>query len=550
MIQAKLNVGPVDDPLEREADRVARLATGASPSLLAQRAPAAVRHVPAAAGGAADPAVTRAVERARGGGLEVPGGVRDRMERTTGADFGSVRLHVGSESDRLNDALGSRAFTVGADVFVRRSEYRPGTARGDALLGHELAHTVQQGAAGPGRGDTSTVTAQRYVEIDPDDADYPTKHGENAEDPEFFQSQYESEHSFYEKRALRDGTSEVNRDTFKANIRYSQKVPLRFSDDFELAVESRKEAKVFFATQKHVDAANATFDELGGMVRFQGTGKFIRVKRDGNEYDLLRVIPVEQARVRRNVPGRFCCFRARTVESLEPVAGGNQVRSPQSCEHMAAWVTGTLRKADLQRRHARILAEILDGASESVGPNRKEFTEWVDRGEDVDGLHETMVQRYRELMQKAPEALAAAEEKLGVNDYVKSPDVGATLAIANVFDGDSLYRANEAKKKKENARKEAGKNRDLRPWSPDTATPFPYHFAGVVAKSGGDFITMENYARDDDYSTQSMSANDPLFYFFMYGTDNRRGDTWHRYWVNTGSFWGVQVSTVFPPNSP
>ncbi|WP_327343110.1 DUF4157 domain-containing protein [Streptomyces europaeiscabiei] len=146
-IQAKLNVGPVDDPLEREADRVARLATGSSPAASAQRAPEAAQQVPAATGGVAEPAVARAVERARGGGLAVPGGVRARMERATGADLGSVRLHVGPESDRLNHALGSRAFTVGADVFVRRSEYRPGTARGDALLGHELTHTVQQGAA-------------------------------------------------------------------------------------------------------------------------------------------------------------------------------------------------------------------------------------------------------------------------------------------------------------------------------------------------------------------------------------------------------------------
>ncbi|MGW3652081.1 eCIS core domain-containing protein [Streptomyces sp. NPDC000878] len=147
VIQAKLNIGPVDDPLEREADRVALLATGSSPAASAQRAPEAAQHVPAATGGAAEPGVARAVERARGGGLAVPGGVRARMERATGADLGSVRLHVGSESDRLNHALGSRAFTVGADVFVRRSEYRPGTARGDALLGHELTHTVQQGAA-------------------------------------------------------------------------------------------------------------------------------------------------------------------------------------------------------------------------------------------------------------------------------------------------------------------------------------------------------------------------------------------------------------------
>ncbi|WNZ08076.1 DUF4157 domain-containing protein [Streptomyces sp. 11x1] len=161
IIQAKLNVGPVDDPLEREADRVSRLAMGATPSVSAQRVPEAVRQVPHAEGGAADPSVTQAVERARGGGQAVPRGVRARMERATGADFGSVRLHVDAESDRLNDALGSRAFTVGADVFVRRSEYRPGSAQGDALLGHELTHTVQQGAAGPRVGGASKATVRR-----------------------------------------------------------------------------------------------------------------------------------------------------------------------------------------------------------------------------------------------------------------------------------------------------------------------------------------------------------------------------------------------------
>jgi len=155
IVQAKLNVGPVDDPFEREADRISQLAFGPS----VQRAPEAIRRVHAPTGGTADPDLARAVDRARGGGgRAVPGGVRERMERVSGADFSGVRVHVGAESDRLNDTLGSRAFTVGADVFVRRSEYRPGSARGDALLGHELTHTVQQGAAGPcATGPTSPV---------------------------------------------------------------------------------------------------------------------------------------------------------------------------------------------------------------------------------------------------------------------------------------------------------------------------------------------------------------------------------------------------------
>ncbi|GAA2628223.1 hypothetical protein GCM10010307_17910 [Streptomyces vastus] len=147
VVQAKLAVGAVDDPLERAADRIALQVTGAS----LRRAPAtaAAGSVPVARGGDAGPDVARAVGRMSGAGRPVPEGIRRRMESATGADLGGVRMHVGGESDRLNDTLGARAFTVGADVFVRRSEYTPGTATGDALLAHELVHTVQQGAAGP-----------------------------------------------------------------------------------------------------------------------------------------------------------------------------------------------------------------------------------------------------------------------------------------------------------------------------------------------------------------------------------------------------------------
>ncbi|MDY7090499.1 MAG: DUF4157 domain-containing protein, partial [Actinomycetota bacterium] len=135
VVQAKLAVGPVDDPLEREADHIAAQALGSS----VHREPADVQQVPLAAGGTVEPAVEAAISRAAGGGHAVPAGVRERMEHATGADLSDVRVHVGAETDRMNDALGARAFTVGSDVFVRRSEYRPGTSEGDALLGHELA---------------------------------------------------------------------------------------------------------------------------------------------------------------------------------------------------------------------------------------------------------------------------------------------------------------------------------------------------------------------------------------------------------------------------
>lgn len=90
------------------------------------------------------PEVEAAINRNRGGGKGLEGGVRHQMESSFGADFSSVRIHTDSEADTLNHALGARAFTVGNDVFFRQGEYAPSTPAGKHLLAHELTHVIQQ----------------------------------------------------------------------------------------------------------------------------------------------------------------------------------------------------------------------------------------------------------------------------------------------------------------------------------------------------------------------------------------------------------------------
>jgi 5-methylcytosine-specific restriction endonuclease McrA len=87
---------------------------------------------------------------ARGGGRPLEHGIRASMERVFGADFGAVRLHVDSHAGALADARRATAFTAGHDVFVQPRAYAPGSHVGRALLGHELAHVVQQQGAGVG----------------------------------------------------------------------------------------------------------------------------------------------------------------------------------------------------------------------------------------------------------------------------------------------------------------------------------------------------------------------------------------------------------------
>ena len=95
----------------------------------------------------ASPELETRLNALKGGGSPLPEDVRDSMEPRFGADFGGVRLHTGSEAAHLNRELNARAFTHGNDIYLGSGAGAPGSAAGDRLLAHELAHTLQQGAS-------------------------------------------------------------------------------------------------------------------------------------------------------------------------------------------------------------------------------------------------------------------------------------------------------------------------------------------------------------------------------------------------------------------
>jgi hypothetical protein len=151
--QAKLDVGPVDDQYEREADnvaaRVVEVLRSAAPPRDSEEVtgqPLAVRRRAASGpeGGTLDHATEAAIGAARSGGVALPDPVRRSMEGAFGADFGSVRVHDGPGAVDLNDRVGARAFTVGNDIFFRDGSPDATTASGQHLLAHELTHTLQQ----------------------------------------------------------------------------------------------------------------------------------------------------------------------------------------------------------------------------------------------------------------------------------------------------------------------------------------------------------------------------------------------------------------------
>jgi len=73
-------------------------------------------------------------------GGRMPADVQEKMERHFGYDFSAVRIHQDSDAARM----GARAYAQGPNLHFAPGAYAPRTLPGQQLLGHELAHVVQQ----------------------------------------------------------------------------------------------------------------------------------------------------------------------------------------------------------------------------------------------------------------------------------------------------------------------------------------------------------------------------------------------------------------------
>jgi hypothetical protein len=143
--RAPMVVGPANDPAEREADRIADRAVGRLPMPVS--AHGGDRPAVGLDGGAVDAGITGQIQSRRGGGRALDPPIRAEMEGAMGADLGGVRIHTDDKAAELSRSVSARAFTIGRDVFFGNGSYQPDTGAGRRLLAHELAHTIQQGAA-------------------------------------------------------------------------------------------------------------------------------------------------------------------------------------------------------------------------------------------------------------------------------------------------------------------------------------------------------------------------------------------------------------------
>ena len=178
-LQPKLHVGAIDDPLEREADRVAEQVMSSDDTVIAtsngntgiqrkcecggsscgeceacrdkredERSTASLIQRRAIddsdAGADAPPSVHEAL---RWPGKPLDGTVRQAMESRFGRDLSDVRVHTDGLAGDSALGIDARAYTAGNSMVFAPGQYAPETEEGQRLIAHELAHVVQQEGA-------------------------------------------------------------------------------------------------------------------------------------------------------------------------------------------------------------------------------------------------------------------------------------------------------------------------------------------------------------------------------------------------------------------
>jgi hypothetical protein len=97
-------------------------------------------------------------------------GSRNRFAPYFGSGLDAVRVHADSEAAASARAVRADAYTVGRHIVFGAGKYDPGTASGDGLIAHELAHVAQQRGQDPGPSHLSVAEADSVAEQEADRA--------------------------------------------------------------------------------------------------------------------------------------------------------------------------------------------------------------------------------------------------------------------------------------------------------------------------------------------------------------------------------------------
>ncbi len=255
---------------------------------------------------------------------------------------------------------------------------------------------------------------------------------------------------------------------------------LRLSNNADMAIEdsnlAARQPKVFYATAALVTEGNRLLTQAGSRVSLHTGAASITIWTGWwAQKTLLRVTP------------QFNHANQVSPDLL-----------PQNCNAVGAHVTGWNSESMSSRGGA---AAARTAARLAPAAWRAFRTAYHLPGE-LDAQTNAMAQEYVTATTARPRDIEAA----GANRYAR-PEVGEAYMTGTIGHGtpvtDTTARVRDYR---------SGQDRVLG-WS--------FHFGGVVARSGSDRVTLENYARGDGRA----NGADPRWYFQMYG--EQTGQSFH-----------------------
>jgi hypothetical protein len=477
---------------------------------------------------------------------QLPHNFRRNIELAFGADFRDVRIHQSAAPDAI-------ACTYGNDIYFAPGAYDLDSRTGLEVLGHELAHVLQQraGRVHPGasrlRLEAEAAMAGRKiahgepVRIHGQGCAPVTGHRAAAQYYTVIQLAAPGPHVVVVANPQRHAPTQPQ-DTFIGQdkggaaaaspssfrtpagaVNLSSAVPgtavLRVSANGGLAIQdadlSTRQPKVFYATVPIINESNARLTLLGSYFQLvPDPGGLNQQQITVNGQVLVRVTP-------RNVNDGTAALAMAATEScnqlIDHVIGC--IGLPSGPQPQFEHPLNPEPSLVIEYHVARLLLP--------VPPPRPALIDSSSAVNLATSMRNIAI-AYATAARGAAAAFVAQLQEYGLNQYA-APEVGegfVTSTLVAAAPGASIAMGVPLPTHSDYYRL-AG----VAPMVLLNARTWKGHFGGVVAKDGADVITLENYARNGEDASLNP---DFRWYFQMYNTNPAAaGDSWHQAWTTT-----------------
>lgn len=432
----------------------------------------------------------------------MPEDVRGKMESAFQTDFSNVNVHQNSQS--ATD-VGALAYAQGNDVHFAPGQFKPNTTAGQELIGHELAHVVQQRE---GRVQPTTQTKGLAVNDNPSLENEADQFGKKAASGMQVPVQ--------KKNAINPATSVLqgyfDRTYLLGNTTWRQ------ADDLSVAVKVGYPNHILYAKSGKVASENAKLKKVSSGVELVETGEqetFLK----GNYFlpDQSETLNRVEVKNKQNATeGDNMELYADCGKSNGVVVGGEDrqavYNNPAGLESKA--------KGGPDSMKIQIMQEWLKEKEKTATPTEKAAIAKISTDtQKKDIILKQLIDKYSKATTKAD------KEKIGADYFAHLSDLGEIIW--------SFYNS-LSKVEQEQIDKKIGINKFA---NPDTGqgfttstggNPIPgqktwnFHWGGVVMQSDDkkDKIVLENYA------VGIPDKQNKKWEFAMYGTQ-KKGQTFH-----------------------